>query len=297
MTTRTFKTQQNKSQSAANAVVQNKSINSTAFNFVDNRPEAVAQRKFKDRMNTGFQKDGNKDIQRQAIHKGGCNCASCTSSQRKDVPVQTKAVIQRYCEVPGCSDPKCNDPKNHDISHFRRLRNVDVYNADRDNSNIGKGSGTSQKTRDYVQDPNSFYPEEVSLSYTNEDGSYQGGSSYVQPPRTPGMKPDAGHIFGNQYGGSGKDKANIFAQEPRHNRGNSFNGKRTFEKWRKTENDIRGGIKRGYKMKSTAKLYRKQRKKYDPNTVSDEAYREFMKKWYRKPDDDDKNNGGGGIMT
>ncbi|MFN6944920.1 MAG: hypothetical protein ACK4ND_08210, partial [Cytophagaceae bacterium] len=160
---------------------------------------------------------------------------------------------------------------------------------------LGKGSGTSQTTRDYVQDPNSFYPEEVSLSYTNEDSSFKGESSYLQPPRTPGMKPDAGHIFGNQYGGSGKDTANIFAQEPKHNRGNSYQGKRTFEKWRETENEIRSGITKGHRLKIAAKLHRNRRKKYDPNSISDKEYREFMKQWYRR--DDDRDKGGGGLMT
>ncbi|MFC5050527.1 helix-turn-helix domain-containing protein [Rubritalea spongiae] len=213
-------------------------------------------------------------------------------------PLQLKGVVQRFCGVPGCSDPMCNDPKNHSISHFRRLRNVDVYHAERDKKDLGKGSGTSKKTRDYVQDPNSFYPEEVSLSYTNEDESYRGRSSYIQPPRTSNMKPDAGHIFGNQYGGSGKDTANIFAQEPRHNRGNRYKGKRTFKKWRRTENEIRRGIQKGHKMRATAKLYRKRRIRYDPSTISDEDHRNFMKYWYySRRDHDDHDPSGGGIMT
>lgn len=239
---------------------------------------------------------GNKALQLKATHKNGCCCGSCTSVGIGKNVAQSMQIVQRFCDLPGCRDKDCHDTENHKISDFRRLRNVDIYNANRDKSDIGTGSGTNQKTRDYVQNSKSFYPEEVSLSFSNQDGSYSGGSSYVQPPRTSGMKPDAGHIFGNQYGGSGKDTANIFAQEPRHNRGNKFKGKRTFEKWRRTENSMRQGIKKGYKMKAQAKLYRKKRLKYDESSISDEDYRAFMKKWYRR-DDRDKGGGGHGMMT
>ncbi len=240
---------------------------------------------------------GAKALQMQTKHSQACGCPSCTGSSSSQSLLQKKAIAQRYCGAKGCQDPNCHDPKNHSMTHVRELRNVDIYNASRDKSSLGKGSDTNKKTRDYVQDPNSFYPEEVSLSYRNEDGSITGGSSYVQPPRTPGMKPDAGHIFGNQYGGSGTDTANIFAQEPKHNRGNSYNGQKTFGKWRRTENEIRKGIQKGHRMDVQAKLYRKKRRKYDPSTVSDEAYREFMKKWYYSRRDDDHDKGGGGGIT
>lgn len=231
-------------------------------------------------------------------HESSCGCPSCTGAtagKATSIPIQAKAIVQRYCDLPGCTDPKCDDISNHGMSSFRQLRNVSIYEAERDKSDLGQGSGTSQGTRDYVQDSHSFYPEEVSLSYTSEDGTYSGYSSYEQPPRTPGLKPDAGHIFGNQYGGSGKDNANIFAQEPKHNRGNSHNGIRTFEKWRKTENEIRRGIQKGHKIRAMAKLHKKKRKKYHGLTISAQEYKDFLKRWRRRDDDHDK--GGGGLTT
>ncbi len=268
-----------KKQFSEASTLQKKQQKTAAITLQDNRPSSILQKK--------------------GGHQKNCSCSVCsgTTINKNDIPFQTKLIVQRYCDVPGCKDPKCDNPRNHGISNFRRLRNVDIYDAERDKSNLGKGSDTSEKTRKYVQDPSSFYPEEVSLSYSNEDGSYKGGSSYVQPPRVSGMKPDAGHIFGNQYGGSGKDTANIFAQEPKHNRGNSFKGERTFEKWRKTENKIRRGIEKHGKIKAQAKLYRKKRKKYDLSSISDEEHKKFMKQFYRPWRDDDNDKGGGGIMS
>jgi hypothetical protein len=48
MNTHVDKTQENKSQSVANSVVQKQSGNGSAFQFIDNRPEAVTQRKLQD---------------------------------------------------------------------------------------------------------------------------------------------------------------------------------------------------------------------------------------------------------
>jgi hypothetical protein len=293
------KIQKNDRHSVAHSVAQTK----PDFKLVDNRTErfttekkAVTSLEQKQTKQTDIV--GNKPLQRQAVHQLGCGCSACSGVAVIRKPIQPTATIQRYCGVPGCKDPNCHDTNNHGISNFRALRNVDVYNAERDKSDLGKGSGTSKTTRDYVQDPNSFWPEEVSLSYTNQDNTNSGGSSYIQPERTPGMKPDAGHIFGNQYGGSGKDTGNIFAQEPKHNRGNSYKGQRTFEKWRRTENNIRKGITKGDKMSVTAKLHRKKRKRYHNLTISDQEYRAFMNYYYySRRDDRDKGGGGGGITT
>ena len=48
MNTHADKTQENKSQSVANAVSQKKSSGESTFQFVDNRPETVAQRKLQE---------------------------------------------------------------------------------------------------------------------------------------------------------------------------------------------------------------------------------------------------------
>jgi hypothetical protein len=51
MNTHADKTQENKSQSVANAVTQRQQDNASTFQFVDNRPEAVAQRKLQEMAN------------------------------------------------------------------------------------------------------------------------------------------------------------------------------------------------------------------------------------------------------
>lgn len=51
MNTHADKTQENKSQAVANAVTQKSSIGEYTFQFVDNRPEAIAQRKLQETVN------------------------------------------------------------------------------------------------------------------------------------------------------------------------------------------------------------------------------------------------------
>ncbi len=65
MNTHADKTQENKSQSVANAVFQKKSETGSAFQFVDNRPEAIIQRKIQEMANTSLQ--ANQTTQLQAI--------------------------------------------------------------------------------------------------------------------------------------------------------------------------------------------------------------------------------------
>ncbi|MEO0556364.1 MAG: hypothetical protein AAF149_24490 [Bacteroidota bacterium] len=55
MHTHTDKTQENKSQSVANSVTQNHSDDRSAFQFVNNRPEAIAQRKLQEMANNSPQ--------------------------------------------------------------------------------------------------------------------------------------------------------------------------------------------------------------------------------------------------
>ena len=55
MHTHADKTQENKSQSVANEIPQMQSGGASTFQFVDNRPEAVAQRKLQGMANNGPQ--------------------------------------------------------------------------------------------------------------------------------------------------------------------------------------------------------------------------------------------------
>ncbi|MFN6944919.1 MAG: DUF4157 domain-containing protein, partial [Cytophagaceae bacterium] len=71
---------------------------------------------------------GEKVATQDSIHHKACGCAACSSNTINST-LQAKPVVQRYCGLPGCTDPKCDDTENHKISHFRRLRSVDIYNA------------------------------------------------------------------------------------------------------------------------------------------------------------------------
>jgi hypothetical protein len=55
MNTHVDKTQENKSQSGANAISRKSSSAETAFRLVDNRPEAVVQRKLQEMANNSLQ--------------------------------------------------------------------------------------------------------------------------------------------------------------------------------------------------------------------------------------------------
>ena len=55
MNTHADKSQENKSQSVANDVSQKQSGSESTFQFVDNRPEAVAQRKLQEMANNSPQ--------------------------------------------------------------------------------------------------------------------------------------------------------------------------------------------------------------------------------------------------
>ncbi|MCJ8211737.1 DNA/RNA non-specific endonuclease [Mucilaginibacter sp. RS28] len=264
-------------------------VSATSVQHLANNSTNVAQLRQLQNVATLYQQN-----QRQAIqlkHGKGCNCPGCAPpAQLKAMPGKS-TVIQRYCDAPGCNDPNCHDPANHGMDFVRTLRNTTIYGSTIGRGNIGQGSGTSQQTRNYVQNPNAFYPEQVSIGYTNQSGSIQGYSSYNQPPLQPGEKPDAGHIFGNQMGGSGKDTANIFAQQKNFNRGNSYQGERTYESWRKTENEIRENAQKGEDMDVRVKLNKKQRPNYSKLSVEPEWSKKFMDYYYRKDDDDEMDGG------
>ncbi|MEM9276790.1 MAG: hypothetical protein AAGA80_28205, partial [Cyanobacteria bacterium P01_F01_bin.143] len=81
MNTHADKTQENKSQSVANAISQKKGSGESTFKFVDNRPEAIAQRKLQEMANNSpqvaqlraFQNIANiySDCKQQTIQKKG----------------------------------------------------------------------------------------------------------------------------------------------------------------------------------------------------------------------------------
>lgn len=99
------KTQENKSQSVANAVFQKQSSGKSKFQFVDNRPEAIAQRKLQKMANNSPQINqlrasslaivNNDDSIRQGlpINENENNIGSSEKVQQQELPVQRMIAI------------------------------------------------------------------------------------------------------------------------------------------------------------------------------------------------------------
>lgn len=85
MNTYADKTQENKNQSMVNTVAQKKGETASTFQFEDNRPDAVAQRKLKDIASNSHQKKENKN-----------SSIVNTSVQQKPVKGENGSIIQKY---------------------------------------------------------------------------------------------------------------------------------------------------------------------------------------------------------
>lgn len=157
-------------------------------------------------------------------------------------PVNSRA-IQRNCGAPGCVDPTCNDPSNHGFENVRVMRGRVNYSGDVSPADVGGGSGTSQGSRNYVNDPATPYPQQVAIEYASNQGG--GHSEFINQPLAPGQRADAGHIFGRQYGGIGNQNAAVFPQHPQTNRGNYYQGEPTRDLWRAHEDQVRGMAQSG----------------------------------------------------
>lgn len=98
------KTQENGSRSVANAVSQKQSSNKSKFQFVDNRPEAIAQRKIQEMANNNLQINqlrasfpaivNNDSIRRGLlINENENNIGSSGKAQQQEFPVQRMIAI------------------------------------------------------------------------------------------------------------------------------------------------------------------------------------------------------------
>ncbi len=86
MNTHADKTQEIKSQSVANEVSQKQGSGKATFQLVDNRPEAVTQRKLQEMVNNSPQ--AKQDAQLQAM--------ADNYSNQQEHPIQKKKTIQTY---------------------------------------------------------------------------------------------------------------------------------------------------------------------------------------------------------
>ena len=174
-------------------------------------------------------------------------------------------TIQRNCGTPGCEDPNCTDPKNHGFGSVRVLRGRTLYHNTI--KNIKKGTGTSTGTRKYVNSSTTTYPRQVSMEYSgihkhHRTGGRGGRSEFINNRLAKGQKADAGHIFGNQYGGIGNQNAGVFPQHPQTNRGNYYKGKPTRQLWRYHEDEIRKLVQGGDEQLVTVSLRDRRRTSY-----------------------------------
>lgn len=117
-----------------------------------------------------------------------------------------------------------------------------VYDFTVDKADMKNGSGTSTGTRDYV---NSWkvVPGTVNYSYKIYDVSngdnlvdQDAGTTDNPDPMKANQRWDAGHSLGRQNGGLGDVDGWVFPQNPQFNRGNSYNGQKTYQDWRYCEN-------------------------------------------------------------
>ncbi|ASY77281.1 hypothetical protein [Pectobacterium polaris] len=93
------KSKNRKGKAVDDSVAQNKSNGKQGFEFVDNRPEVMSQRKLKETGNRTLL--GASAQLKSKEHTHGCGCPSCTNSHQ---PLQTKKVlhsgtVQRYTTV------------------------------------------------------------------------------------------------------------------------------------------------------------------------------------------------------
>ncbi|WP_081987792.1 DUF4157 domain-containing protein [Sphingomonas sp. 37zxx] len=177
--------------------------------------------------------------------------------------MQRASAIQRSsaCRTPGCTNPNCPGEGAHGFDRIYNLRGQTVYHGVITPNDIGQGTGTNQTTRNYVNSPSTNYPEQIAINYSG--GGVSGFSEFINQPLNPGQRADAGHIFGNQYGGFGNQSASVFPQHPQTNRGNSYNGQPTSHIWRQNEDKIRKNTQSGNNTGVVVKLRPNARPKYD----------------------------------
>jgi len=191
MNTHVEKTKENKRQSVANAVTQKQGGGEPTFQFVDNRPEAITQRKLQEMANNSPQAKQVAQLQLMA------NKRSQALTIQHDT---TMSTIQRMVSVDLLTD-------NDDKKKIRAKGNVEDFQGGTSAGTHGWVGVTSYRSR-----------------YEITDGTHEDTGS-VGPLKNDFTNPEAGHVLAKQNGGDGADTWNIFAQD-----GGTNNGKyKSFE--------------------------------------------------------------------
>lgn len=99
----------NKSRAVANSATQKKSNVKQSFGFVDNRHEAITQRKLHGKVDEFAAHQPELNISKREVnqlklgrHLNGCGCSTCTGNIRSES--QKQSTIQRCAK---CNDEKC----------------------------------------------------------------------------------------------------------------------------------------------------------------------------------------------
>jgi hypothetical protein len=191
MNTHADKIQKNKSLSVANAVSQKQSGGESEFQFVDNRPEAIAQRKLQEMASNSPQV-----LQLKAFQK-------TANIKKQSLSIQNDSVtnpIQRMVSVDLLID-------DEDKKKIRAEGKVKDFQGGTSAGSYGWLGVTSYRS-----------------SYKISDGTYV-DSGEVGALKNDFTNPEAGHVLAKQNGGDGSDTWNIFAQD-----GGTNNGKyKSFE--------------------------------------------------------------------
>ena len=133
MNSNSDKSQENNSQSVANQVSQKKSGSETAFQFVDNRPEAIAQRKLQEMANNSPQVKQLQAIQTIADNSPQAKKAAQLQAMANNYPakpIQKKKLKKRNC-CKANSPPYNGWKKKRNYKwrrrQFKRKKTIQVY--------------------------------------------------------------------------------------------------------------------------------------------------------------------------
>jgi hypothetical protein len=121
--------------------------------------------------------------------------------------------------------------------HVRNLRGRDVHTYEFDQSNLDQGTGTSQETRDFVNDPATAKPAEIQFGYSVGRG-FNGSGEFANGPDDDGQY-QAGHRLARQNGGYGDRPEEVFPQNGAINMGHAG----THADWRQHEQAIHDHVR------------------------------------------------------
>jgi len=118
-----------------------------------------------------------------------------------------------------------------------------------DKDDFKGGTDTNKTTQNYVNDNSEWPSVPGNIEYGYQVFDTQGdevdsdsGDVKNPAPANKGQRWDAGHSLGRQNGGKGDVKKNVFPQNPQINRGNYFQGKKTFGLWRSIEDQFHESV-------------------------------------------------------